>query len=719
MVSSHVSLLTNVRCSIVQFARAWTAYAIVECVFVSIVPWLVTPQYAYNPLHWGFTATLFLLYPAIGVALGVLCALAVAALAPRHSVLPTSRPRFHAAAGSFSLVVACAANLLLFARHIDLSEVPALSLSLLLIVALGLSAFSSRWSDRLSFLTHPLTVSLLLLGPPFVTGQLSASRVAAKAAANLAYVAVICGISFSLHQANAALRLWRRDTPAGETARRPLALLALLACAVLGCSFFVDQAVLRDAAPSNASAATRTANVILITMDTVRADHLSLYGYERDTTPNLRALAEHATLYTNAIASSDMTLATHASIFTGLYSRQHGAHYEIPKHPWGRALAGSFTTLAEVLSANGYATMGVVSNYGYLGREYGFQQGFQYYDQRVAVPFLAQTAPFFLRHSIRNFLVRFDSRREFERTRRRAEEINRELFTLLSNASRNQRPFFLFANYMDAHWPYLPPPPFDTVYPGKNEPLPWERWYPILRDVMNLKRTLTEHEYDHMVSQYDGGVAYLDMHLGNLIAVLKTMGLYDNCMIIITSDHGEVFGRRNLVGHGVSVYQDQVHVPLLIKYPNDDQPRVVDQVVSVVDLMPTVLDVLGIQVSADLPGQSLARSEAIRSRPVFSETFPDGFLSKLHPRFERVERAVFTWPHKFIGSTAGRKELYSLAVDPTEEHDISDGQADVSKEIETTLVQWLESTPQFRQPRTNGDVSEAQKERLRALGYMQ
>jgi len=718
MISSRATLFLGVRCGVVQFVRAWTAYAIVECVFASIVPWLVTPPYAYNPLRWKFTATLFLLYPAIGVTLGVLCAFAITALVGRRAVLSTSR-RWYAAAGSFSVVAAFAANLVLAARQIDLSEVLPLSLSLLLTVALGLSAFSSRWSERLRFLMHPLTVSMLLLGPPFVTSQFSALPVAAKAAANLAYVVVICVTSFSLHRAHAVLRAWRHASPPRRVARWPLARLALLACAVIGFSYFIDQAVLHDEAPATPSASTHTTNLILITLDTVRADHLSLYGYERDTTPNLRAFAKHATLYTNAVATGDMTLATHASIFTGLYPRQHGAHYDLPKHPWGRPLASNFSTLAEILSASGYITMGVVSNSAFLDREHGFQQGFQHYDQRVAVPFLAQTLPFFLRHSIRNLLVRFDSRHEFEQSHRRAEEINRALFPLLSNVSRNQRPFFLFANYMDAHWPYLPPPPFDTTYPGKDKPLPWAVWHPIRRDVMNLTRTLTEREYGHMVSQYDGGIAYLDMHLGDLIAILRTLGLYDNCMIIITSDHGEVFGRRNLVGHGVSVYQDQVHVPLLIKYPNDDQPRVVDEVVSVVDLMPTVLDVLGLQVPANLPGQSLARPDAIRSRPVFSETLPDGFLSVLHPRFDRTERAVFKWPHKFIGSTAGKRELYSLEVDPTEEHDLSGSQAELSKEFETTLARWLESTPQFRPSRSNGDISEAQKERLRALGYIQ
>ena len=128
---------------------------------------------------------------------------------------------------------------------------------------------------------------------------------------------------------------------------------------------------------------------------------------------------------------------------------------------------------------------------------------------------------------------------------------------------------------MHAHDPYVPPPPFDSLYPGKHEAFTLIRYQAMLEDVLRLSSKVTDIEYDHMVSQYDGGIAFIDFHLGKLIERLKSLGLYENSLIIITSDHGEVFGERGLLGHGVSVYEDLVYVPLIIKYPNLNEGRIV------------------------------------------------------------------------------------------------------------------------------------------------
>ncbi|NIO20031.1 MAG: sulfatase-like hydrolase/transferase, partial [Candidatus Aenigmarchaeota archaeon] len=178
-------------------------------------------------------------------------------------------------------------------------------------------------------------------------------------------------------------------------------------------------------------------------------------------------------------------------------------------------------------------------------------------------------------------------------------------FTLLDMVRDRRRPFFLFINYMDAHWPYIPPRPFDKLYPGKIKRFTTERYGSLINVVLQQKRKMTKQEYSHLLSQYDGAITYIDFHIAKLTERLKKLGKYQNSIIIITSDHGEAFGERDLIGHGVSVYQDQIHIPLIIKYPNSREKAIVNKLVSLVDLMPTLLTVLDYEIPARNQGQSL------------------------------------------------------------------------------------------------------------------
>jgi arylsulfatase A-like enzyme len=268
---------------------------------------------------------------------------------------------------------------------------------------------------------------------------------------------------------------------------------------------------------------------------------------------------------------------------------------------------------------------------------------------------------------------------------------------------------------MDAHWPYAPPPPFDVRYPGKNE-LTTEI-SDLFKLVMTLKRGVTRKERQHLISQYDGEIAYLDFHLGKLFAQLKELDLYDNCLLIITSDHGEAFDERNLLGHGSSVYQDQIHVPLIIKYPKVRSKRFVNEPVSLVDLMPTILDLLGYQVPGGVQGQSLLRLETSSRRVVISESFSMGEVVNLHPRFHRVERAIFLDPLKFISSTNGKRELYDLSKDPHEQKNLYKPDDPTSRQMEAKLDEWVKSIRSH--PSQPAKLDRETLERLKSLGYVQ
>jgi len=699
---------------------AGAIYALVECWFVVILPWLSRPAYLYVPHHWGFTLFTFVVYPALGAAamalFGLLArAIGSAALLPETEV----RERCHAAATA-TVVLAFAANLV-ERRPFGFSVMlPLLAICLALLAACALTAWPGVWRSRLRFLANTWTASLLLLGLPFVDEQLLGvhSR-AVKAPYLAAYFAVAVAGCFCLQKLYAI----RIDPAAAMLAGRSAVAFTRLAPLVLlslGLSLVPRQAPL-VAAPGPRESTPRRGrpNVILITLDTVRADHLSAYGYPRDTTPNLVKLAAQATLYRRAIASSDMTLATHASLFTGKYPSWHGAHHT-PSAGNGAPLSEKATTLAEMLAAEGYLTLGLVANHGFLSDAFGFAQGFHYYDQRLPVTLLGSGTPpqHLLRSGLRRQLARFVSPQQSDVSSRRAQEMNNEVFAVLHKARQTDAPFFLFVNYMEAHWPYVPPPPFDTLFPGRDPHFTTARQGRLWHEIMTGKGKMSEPLRQHLVSQYDGAIASLDFHLGKLFAWLKEQGLFEDSLIIITSDHGEAFGDRELMFHGVSVYQDQVHIPLIIKYPRSHERQVIEAPVSVVDVLPTVMEVVGRPVPPEVQGVSLL-SPASRSasRILISETFPDRIVLGCHPRFRRVERAVTSGSLKLITSTAGKRELYDLARDPNETQSVYKQHQEFARTLQAHLDARLKSLAAVSDAPFQLDRQTI--ERLRTLGYVQ
>jgi len=467
-------------------------------------------------------------------------------------------------------------------------------------------------------------------------------------------------------------------------------------------------------APLPAQASSRP-NVILISMDTVRADHLSVYGYAQNTSPHLRDLAALSTLYTRSVAAGDLTLSTHGSIFTGQYPSAHGAHCG-PGQAGCAPLPQGSRTLAKILSEHGYVTAGVVANDAFLLHSYGLDQGFQYWDQRLGVRFLSTSEVSYVRLSIEELLNHLYTYPAYEKQARNGGEINRDVFPLLKPAGNDGRPFFLFVNYMDAHTPYTPPAPFDRLYPGKEPHFTMTRLNTIKADVMGKGLPIAFADRAHMLSQYDGGIAYLDSQIGNLVSRLKQLGLYENTLLIVTSDHGEAFGEKSLVGHGVGVYQSLVHVPLIIKFPHQNSQATVDDLVSSVDIMPTILDQLGYPIPAWVQGRSLLKPAPGSGRPVFSESFADPYVSRMYPKLRRVERAIFFGRFKYIQSTIGKRELYDLTADPGENQNLYDSGNPLDQSLANELNSWRRTVAHRSTPQHAPDRETL--EELRSLGYI-
>ncbi len=655
--------------------------------------------------EWRSICSVVGVFVVIGAVAGVLASasfelLAAAGAAPRAA----NGVRVRASA-SLTLALAFGANQALV-RPMGKTEALDLAVSLALAVALCVLACErgDRWARRFGFVADPFVTSLLLLGGGW-TGRHALFRDAPllQLAGAIAVVLLVVGAGAALWVS----RGWRARGP--QTFRL---LPAVTAAAAVG-FLTLGGAALTDgrSGPSPAArgqARSTLPNIVLITMDTVRADHTSVDGYSRDTTPFLAELARRATLYADAIAPGDMTLSSHASLFTGYYPSWHGAHLAGPAFPLGRPLGGSLPTLAGVLALHGYHTSAVVANYGYLGRGFGLDRGFGAYEVRRHAIVNDRA---FLRSGVLKLIQVPRSSAELDLTFARAEEINGAAFAALRAAATAQ-PFFLFLNYMDAHEPCLPPPPFDAMFPGKDPGFHHDDYLVAEAAVVSGRRKLSPSERAHLISQYDGAIRYVDERISKVVSRLEDLGLLDRTMVIITSDHGEAFGERDLLGHGTSVYQDQVHVPLVIKYPDRRGPEVVRQPVSLVDVMPTVLSAAGLETPAGVQGEPLQRLGKPAERPVFSESFAQ---PGCNGRFERIERAMVTGGTKLVVSTRGRRELYALARDPDETRNLFREDNPQAQDLLARLTAWVRAIPPLGKEPPQLDLDTLR--RLKALGY--
>jgi len=697
-------LRKSIFAGLLQGLRVWTIYGIVEFCLSSAVPWLFQESFRFSLWHWRFIAVLFLFYALVGVVSGGVIGLLFYLSANRGSFLKHRElPRLNLAISMLSMVLIFAMNLAI-RFSLDFRIVPVFAISLLFISYLLLYIIFDF--KRLQFFVNPWFITIALLSSSLITiGSFHNSLWVVKNSVAIAFIAVVSLFVFFIN------RIRRAELSSWKKSLIPLATVEFF---ILLMSFFWIQWP-PEFPRLNSSNSIEKPNVLLIVMDTVGAAHMSLYGYGRETTPNLEKFSREATVFYDGVASGDMTLSTHASIFTGMYARKHGAHFN--NEGLGQSLKNQSKTLAEILSSQGYSTLGVVANHVFFGSGYGLEQGFDYLHAREADEYvifhaLGQTEKFYLKQTLHRLLKEFGSKEELETHYPKAEEINNEVFKLLDKTQK--RPFFLFVNYMDTHWPYMSPKNFRNLYEGKDEEFTSIDFYKLLTEVVRDQcRQITDKERQHLISQYDGAITYVDSQIGKLLNRLKKHEFYDNTMIIITSDHGEAFGAKNLVQHGVSVYQDQIHIPLILKYPKTKQKIAAEGRVSVVDILPTVLDVLGLEIPNDVDGESLKKPGAAELRTIVSESYPN--TAFLGPRFLREERAIFWEYYKFISSTNGKRELYNLISDPNEQQNIY-GQNDISLELERKLDTWLTSIS------TESDqiikLDKVSLERLRSLGYI-
>jgi len=429
-------------------------------------------------------------------------------------------------------------------------------------------------------------------------------------------------------------------------------------------------------------------NVLLITLDTLRADHLGCYGYDRPTSPNIDAFAKVATFYPRGYASSPWTLPTHASLMTGLYPFEHGAHtFKInEKRAEVGVLGEHHVTLAEVLRDEGFQTAALVGNDVYLKQRFKIHQGFEtYFSERTY-----------------------------------ADRLNKMAFEWLEE--RGQEPFFLFLNYVDTHNPYNARKRPDD--PGFLKPGDDRQSFYIYQDlrpqVLKREEPYPAETVQHVTNQYDTAIHVVDEELENLFEKLKQLGLYDNTLIILTSDHGEYFGEHELIDHGKDVYQPAVWVPLIIKKPGQHEGEVDETIVTSAEIpnlifqnFPADMAKRGFAQFPLAPGAEIALSENYF-------TMADDFNYQPHEqaRFNRVRTVVFDWPYKYIHDSSGNHELYDLAKDPEELQNLYATKTRVGKKMARQMRSFMDERNTVKEAESVRIPNEQEIESLRALGYL-
>ena len=422
-------------------------------------------------------------------------------------------------------------------------------------------------------------------------------------------------------------------------------------------------------------------NVLLLVLDTVRAESLSLHGYGRETSPNLVRLARKGSRFEHARAPASWTLPSHASMFTGRWPHELSATADRP-------LDATYPTLAEFLSSHGYVTGAFVANTHYCNAAYGLDRGFSRYDDYSENRVISPVAT--LRSSeLGKRLVRHASAlagiADPYGPRKDAPRIQRDALDWL--AAHPGRPYFGFLNYFDAHDPYLLPAGASPRFGKGLDAASYAASVKRLHQLSKGKSTpQTAEQFRATAAElrdaYDDCIAYLDEQLGEFFDELEGRGLLANTMVIVTSDHGEHLGERQLFGHGRSLYRPLVDVPLVIVPPSGRPSRPdVRAPVSLRDLPATVADLAGLGESSPFPGRSLARHwEASTSRspasadPPLSEVdisakVPDNLSHA--PAGRGPMKSLVAEEKVYIRNGDGLEELYDLDNDPSESHNLA------------------------------------------------
>jgi len=435
-----------------------------------------------------------------------------------------------------------------------------------------------------------------------------------------------------------------------------------------------------------ASGRTQRPNIVLIVIDTLRADHVGCYGYGRNTTPHIDRLARDAWVFKNAVSSAPWTTPSVASLLTSQYPSELGVREELAR------INPSFPLLSQILRRNGYTTCGIVTS-PTLAASLGFDRGFDEYEE--AYDHASTTHDDICSPAVTSKAIEFLRRKHI-------------------------KPFFLFVHNFDPHYNYILHPEYD-FYPAYTGSLTsGER----IRELWKRLDTLSDDDVRYLTSLHDSEIAFTDEHIGKLLDELVRLGLYENTMVIVTADHGEEFMERGWLGHTVTLYQELIHVPLVVRVPGATAQQI-DTSVGLVDVLPTVLAHANIEAPQGIEGQALS-PEGLRAadhHPRFSETFNNQPRAERHREPIALRCVVHRGRKVIFDAMNDRTQCYDLSRDPLEGTDISGAGEPEMTALREKLMQWIDQMDrQYPAPSTTQDAQELftpeQIKMLKSLGYL-
>ena len=415
-------------------------------------------------------------------------------------------------------------------------------------------------------------------------------------------------------------------------------------------------------------------NVILIVVDTLRADHLSCYGYNRKTSPNIDNLSLDSILFKNAIAPAPWTAPSIGSLLTSQYPSVLGFTDDAVK------INDKFLTLAEVFKGNYYKTKGIISHV-YASHEMGFNQGFDAYDEDnsrgtgyISSPSITEKAISFIKKH------------------------------------HKKHKFFLFLHYFDPHCNFFMHPNYN-YYPNYSGTLASNL---NILELLEKAPTMSADDIKYLKALYDSEISFTDEYIGKLLDKLKELRLYDNTLIIFTADHGEGFLERGdyWIGHTKTLYQELIHVPLIIKLPGNNKGKISDKYIGLIDLMPIIIDYAGLRIPNEHEGEivNINDEKELKSKIIISETKKKANL-----------QSVIRRPWKFIYEpNQNLKQLFNLKKDPIESKNVALKNERILKEMETILQKWNDYV-KLKKSEAKAQIpnfTEEQKKRLKSLGYI-
>ncbi len=515
--------------------------------------------------------------------------------------------------------------------------------------------------------------------------------------------------------------------------------LILIVWACLGAWQFAEivspaEASARSAGRAPSASTGRRPNIVLISIDTLRADHLSSYGYGDSRQPSIDALAAAGVRFAHASSTAAFTVPAHASMMTGLFPTTHGATYrhEDPGAFPIRAMNDSYPTLAEILSAQGYDTAAFVSC-SLTGHAFGFARGFDVFDDRIDR--LDSARALLFSHTMAFRAMRragvFTSR-DLD-AERRAGEVTPLAQAWIRARSADPRPFFLFVHYYDPHAPYDPPAPYNRRADGTTIAPVYQG-----RMLLGGSYMLTPAALKDTLTLYDGEIRYVDDQLGELLRTLEESGTLDDTLVILTGDHGESFGEHGHWAHTRVLYEDVTSIPFIMRLPGErDAGTVVNDVIAQpTDILPTVLSVAGLETPPGIEGRDLTAWLASRRMPAADAGRRGGVLARADIAFaeqprsdDSVRRYGKRWDRdlvtartlrwKYIHASTGIEELYDLVDDAGETVNLAGSDPAALSLMRRLEADWHRALAAPAEPDGTQTIDEGTRDKLRSLGYVQ